>query len=153
AQCSSTICGGANDRRCRIAVGLCHPQSSLRRCVEFVLERNQARLRRRTARLASPVASKRPRCRRDLSVHVNNRCDVLREATLAFASLVGCTCMFFSCDLLGQTDRRLFETCYGGGTPDNVITACTVMITRQQGDNHDLATAFKNRGNAYDDKR
>ena len=46
----------------------------------------------------------------------------------------------------------MYRVCYEGGTAEQVIAACSGVIADQQGDKHDIATAFKNRANAYDDK-
>ena len=51
-----------------------------------------------------------------------------------------------------QTYEALFKTCYASGLPDQVIASCSVLIRRRLAVGQDLATAFKNRGNAYDDK-
>jgi len=51
-----------------------------------------------------------------------------------------------------QTYEALFKTCYASGLPDRVIASCSVLIRRRLAVGEDLATAFKNRGNAYDDK-
>ena len=46
----------------------------------------------------------------------------------------------------------LFKKCYSNGIPDHVIVSCSAVIARGLADKEDLATAYKNRGNAYDDK-
>ena len=46
----------------------------------------------------------------------------------------------------------LFKKCYSNGIPDQVIVSCSAVIARGLTDKEDLATAYKNRGNAYDDK-
>jgi tetratricopeptide (TPR) repeat protein len=51
-----------------------------------------------------------------------------------------------------QTYEALYKTCYASGLPDQVIASCSVLISRRLAVGQDLATAFKNRGNAYDDK-
>jgi len=48
--------------------------------------------------------------------------------------------------------EAFFRRCYDGGLPDQVIASCSVVIARRAVDDQDLATAFKNRGNAFDDK-
>jgi tetratricopeptide (TPR) repeat protein len=50
-----------------------------------------------------------------------------------------------------QTYEALYKTCYASGLPDRVIASCSVLIRRRLAVGQDLATAFKNRGNAYDD--
>ena len=45
-----------------------------------------------------------------------------------------------------------FKKCYSNGTSDQVIVSCSAVIARGLADKEDLATAYKNRGNAYDDK-
>src|SRR5688500_6928836 len=53
---------------------------------------------------------------------------------------------------LAQDYEALFKKCYAGGIPDQVIASCSVVIGRQGVDKDDLATALKNRANAFDDK-
>jgi tetratricopeptide (TPR) repeat protein len=53
---------------------------------------------------------------------------------------------------LAQNYDEFFKKCYANGDPDQTIIACSAVITTGLDDNIDLATAFKNRGNAYDDK-
>jgi hypothetical protein len=53
---------------------------------------------------------------------------------------------------IAQTYETLFKACYSGGQPDQVIASCSVLIGRRLAVGEDLATAFENRGNAYDDK-
>ena len=52
----------------------------------------------------------------------------------------------------GQTYEALFKTCYASSLPERVIASCSALISRRLAVGQDLATAFKNRGNAYDDK-
>ena len=68
------------------------------------------------------------------------------------AVLVGVLWTFSLSGSFGQTRRDLYQVCYEGGTAEQVIAACTGVIANQQGDKNDIATAFKNRANAYDDK-
>jgi len=51
-----------------------------------------------------------------------------------------------------QDDDRLSKQCYTESLPDHVIAGCSAVIARGLVDKADLATAFKNRGNAHDDK-
>ena len=53
---------------------------------------------------------------------------------------------------LEQEYEAFFKKCYAGGVPDQVIASCSVVIGRQAVDKEDLATALKNRANAFDDK-
>ena len=53
---------------------------------------------------------------------------------------------------LAQSHRALDQQCYEGDVPERVIVACSAVIANHPSDKHDLATAFKNRANAYDDK-
>jgi tetratricopeptide (TPR) repeat protein len=53
---------------------------------------------------------------------------------------------------VAQTYEALFRTCYSSGLPERVIASCSALISRRLAVGQDLATAFKNRGNAYDDK-
>ena len=52
----------------------------------------------------------------------------------------------------GQTYEALFKTCYTSGLPDPVIASCSALISRRLAVGQDPATAFKNRGSAYDEK-
>ena len=52
---------------------------------------------------------------------------------------------------IGQTYETLYRACYSSGLPERVIASCSVLISRRLAVGQDLATAFKNRGNAYDD--
>lgn len=51
-----------------------------------------------------------------------------------------------------QSPDELFKKCYVSSLPDQVISSCSWVIARDSVDRVDLATAYKNRGNAYDDK-
>jgi tetratricopeptide (TPR) repeat protein len=51
-----------------------------------------------------------------------------------------------------QGYEALYRKCYDNGDPDQVIVSCTAVISRGLVGDGDLATAYKNRGNAYDDK-
>jgi len=53
---------------------------------------------------------------------------------------------------LAQDYELLSKRCYENGSPDQTIEACSIVITAGHVNREDLATAFKNRGNAYDDK-
>jgi tetratricopeptide (TPR) repeat protein len=46
----------------------------------------------------------------------------------------------------------LFRRCYSNGTPEQVIVSCSAVIAKGLSNKQDLATAYKNRGNAYDDQ-
>src|SRR5215204_536589 len=52
---------------------------------------------------------------------------------------------------VAQTYETLYRACYSSGLPERVIASCSVLISRRLAVGQDLATAFKNRGNAYDD--
>ena len=54
--------------------------------------------------------------------------------------------------LRAQDYDVLFRKCYSNGMPDEVIVSCSTVIARGLADKKDLATAYKNRGNAYDDE-
>lgn len=45
-----------------------------------------------------------------------------------------------------------YKNCYGDGAPDQIIASCTAVISQGLVDSDDLVAAYKNRGNAYDDK-
>jgi tetratricopeptide (TPR) repeat protein len=51
-----------------------------------------------------------------------------------------------------QDYDQLLKKCYTESVPDNVIASCSAVISRGSVDRADLAAAFKNRGNAHDDK-
>jgi tetratricopeptide (TPR) repeat protein len=53
---------------------------------------------------------------------------------------------------LAQDYDQLFKRCYTESLPDHVIVSCSAVIARGIAEKEDLATAFKNRGNAFDDK-
>lgn len=53
---------------------------------------------------------------------------------------------------LPQNYDQLFRGCYTESQPDHVIIGCSAVIARGLVEKEDLATAYKNRGNAYDDK-
>jgi tetratricopeptide (TPR) repeat protein len=48
--------------------------------------------------------------------------------------------------------RQLYRECYEGDLPDRVIAACSAVIRDHIGDRLDIASAFRSRGDAYDDK-
>lgn len=50
-----------------------------------------------------------------------------------------------------QNYEQLTKRCYTESLPDQVIASCSAIISRGLEDKEDLATAYKNRGNAYDD--
>ena len=69
--------------------------------------------------------------------------------------LAGCVAVFLAglaATAAAQTYEALFKTCYASSLPDRVIASCSALINRRLAAGQDLATAFKNRGNAYDDK-
>lgn len=51
-----------------------------------------------------------------------------------------------------QGYEAFYKKCYDSAASDEVIASRTAVISRGLVDNDDLATAYKNRGNAYDDK-
>lgn len=51
-----------------------------------------------------------------------------------------------------QGYEAFYRKCYEDAASDQVIISCTAVISRGLVDRNDLATAYKNRGNAYDDK-
>jgi len=53
---------------------------------------------------------------------------------------------------LAQDYQEFHKKCFENGSPDQTIEACSVVITGGLVGRKDLATAFKNRGNAFDDK-
>lgn len=53
---------------------------------------------------------------------------------------------------LAQDYEQLNKRCYESSSPDQTIEACSAVIAAGRVDKADLATAFKNRANAYDDK-
>ena len=69
--------------------------------------------------------------------------------------LAGCVAVFLAglaATAAAQTYEALFKTCYASSLPDRVIASCSALISRRLAAGQDLATAFKNRGNADDDK-
>jgi tetratricopeptide (TPR) repeat protein len=54
--------------------------------------------------------------------------------------------------VLAQGYEQLSKACYEGDRGDQTIEACSAVISAGLVDRNDLATAFKNRGNAYDDE-
>jgi tetratricopeptide (TPR) repeat protein len=54
---------------------------------------------------------------------------------------------------LAQDYERLSRQCYEDSSPDRRIEGCSAVIAGGFAGRKDLATAFKNRGNAYDDRR
>jgi tetratricopeptide (TPR) repeat protein len=53
---------------------------------------------------------------------------------------------------LAQSNEDYGRKCYQSGDPDRTIVACSLIISRGLVEGEDLDAAFKNRGNAYDDK-
>jgi tetratricopeptide (TPR) repeat protein len=51
-----------------------------------------------------------------------------------------------------ETYEALYKACFSSGMPDQVIASCSVVIGQRLAEGEDLATAFKNRGNAYNDQ-
>ena len=76
---------------------------------------------------------------------------MLCRNTLRFVLLVAGISTLSSISF-AQGNRDLYRQCYEGDVAERVIIACSIVIADNRGDKHDLATAFKNRANAYDDK-
>jgi tetratricopeptide (TPR) repeat protein len=53
---------------------------------------------------------------------------------------------------LAQGYEEFSKRCFENSSPDQTIEACSVVIAGGHVGRKDLATAFKNRGNAFDDK-
>jgi tetratricopeptide (TPR) repeat protein len=51
-----------------------------------------------------------------------------------------------------QSYEAFYRKCFEDADSDQVIVSCTAVIARGLVEKADLATAYKNRGNAYDDK-
>lgn len=51
-----------------------------------------------------------------------------------------------------QDYEAFYRKCYEDAASEQVIISCTAVISRGLVDTKDLATAYKSRGNAYDDK-
>jgi tetratricopeptide (TPR) repeat protein len=66
--------------------------------------------------------------------------------------VVFCAAILSATPAVTQTYEALFKTCYASDLPERVIASCSALISRRLADGQDLATAYKNRGNAYDDK-
>lgn len=60
--------------------------------------------------------------------------------------------LLVSAPSMGQERDEFFQKCYGSGPPAQVLAACSFVISRGRVDAADLATAYKNRGNAHDDQ-
>jgi tetratricopeptide (TPR) repeat protein len=74
---------------------------------------------------------------------------------VSLRGLAGCVAVLSPCfatTSVAQSYEPLYMACYSGAQPDLVIASCSVLIGRRLAIGEDLATAFKNRGNAYDDK-
>ncbi|WP_295137252.1 tetratricopeptide repeat protein [uncultured Reyranella sp.] len=69
---------------------------------------------------------------------------------LAILSGVFCTAVAEAPRAQGY--EAFYRKCYEDAASDQVITSCTAVISRGLVDRDDLATAYKNRGDAYDDK-
>lgn len=75
---------------------------------------------------------------------------LLKPATLVV--LVSALAARIAAMACAEDYEQLFRRCYTESLPDQVIASCSAVISRAPADRADLATAFKNRGNAYDDK-
>ena len=76
---------------------------------------------------------------------------MIRQWTLlSILSVVHCTTIAEAPRAQGY--EALYRKCYEDAAPDQVIISCTAVISRGLVDRNDLATAYKNRGNAYDDQ-
>jgi tetratricopeptide (TPR) repeat protein len=70
-------------------------------------------------------------------------------------ALVATTCVLSAAiglPALAEDYEQINKRCYESDKPDQTIEACSTVIASGRVDSEDLATAFKNRGNAYDDK-
>lgn len=75
-------------------------------------------------------------------------CRVLISAALLLAS----ACVLSTRHAFCRDTSEVYKECYEGGLPDKVIAACSLVIEGSGTDSTELATALKNRADAYDDK-
>lgn len=66
--------------------------------------------------------------------------------------LVGLLSAAIALPALAQGHEEFSKRCFEDGSPDQTIEACTSVIAGGRAGRKDLAAAFKNRGNALDDK-
>lgn len=75
---------------------------------------------------------------------------MIRQWTL-LSILAGVSCAAAAEAPRAQGYEALYRKCYEHGASEQVIISCTAVIARGLVDRNDLATAYKNRGNAHDD--
>jgi len=73
----------------------------------------------------------------------------MMRSILSFALLHAALAV--SAAALAQDDSGFNRTCYGTGSPEQTIKACSSVIAGGLAQREDLGAAFKLRGNAYDD--
>ena len=78
--------------------------------------------------------------------------DGVRRFNAPFTMLAWTVSAAFCAEAFAQSFEAYSRKCYEAGNSDQTIVACSVVITRGLADKQDLNAAFKNRGNAYDDK-
>src|SRR6185312_4996999 len=74
------------------------------------------------------------------------------EAYMTRSILAGVLSAAVGIPALAQGHEEFSKRCFENSSPDGTIEACSAVIAGGQVDRKDLATAFKNRGNALDDK-
>jgi tetratricopeptide (TPR) repeat protein len=76
---------------------------------------------------------------------------MIRQWTL-LSILSGALCMAAAEAPRAQGYEAFYRKCYEDAASEQVIISCTAVISRGLVDGNDLATAYKNRGDAYNDK-
>ncbi len=76
---------------------------------------------------------------------------MIRHWTL-LSILSGVLCMAAAEAPRAQGYEAFYRKCYEDAASEQVIISCTAVISRGLVDRNDLATAYKNRGDAYNDK-
>jgi tetratricopeptide (TPR) repeat protein len=74
----------------------------------------------------------------------------MMRSILVFAALLPAV-IGASAPVLAQNDSGFDRTCYGTGSPEQTIRACSNVIAGGFAQREDLGAAFKLRGNAHDD--
>jgi tetratricopeptide (TPR) repeat protein len=71
---------------------------------------------------------------------------------LIVALAVGTSALAITVPSSSQDYDQSYRKCFNNAIPNDVIASCSFVIAQQKVDEADLATAFKNRGNAYDEQ-
>src|SRR5689334_552397 len=89
---------------------------------------------------------------RDLTSGWLSRTRGSSEAYMTRSILAGVLSAAIGVSALAQGYEEFSKRCFENSSPDQTIEACSVVIAGGHVGRKDLATAFKNRGNAFDDK-